>query len=59
MLTCLNCRAIHIEVLESLDSSAFICALRRFFAIRGPVRKKDVIAERTLSGQKWNWTLRF
>ncbi|KAK3750007.1 hypothetical protein QZH41_008650 [Actinostola sp. cb2023] len=33
---CLSSRAIHIEVLESMDTSSFICALRRFFAIRGP-----------------------
>ena len=32
---CLSSRAIHIEVLEAMDSSAFICALRRFFALRG------------------------
>ena len=36
LFTCLNSRAIHIEVLEAMDASAFICALRRFFAIRGP-----------------------
>ena len=36
VLTCLSSRAIHIEVLESMDASAFICALRRFFAMRGP-----------------------
>ena len=38
VFTCLSSRAIHkiIEVLESMDASAFICALRRFFAIRGP-----------------------
>ena len=35
VFTCLNCRAIHIEVLESMDTNSFICALRRFFAIRG------------------------
>ncbi|CAB4009017.1 PREDICTED: uncharacterized protein LOC107357656 [Paramuricea clavata] len=36
VFTCLNCRAIHIEVLQSVDANSFICALRRFFAIRGP-----------------------
>jgi len=36
LFTCLNSRAVHIEVLESMDASAFICALRRFFALRGP-----------------------
>ena len=37
VFTCLNSRAVHIEVLESMDTSAFICALRRFLSIRGPV----------------------
>ena len=36
VFTCLSSRAIHIEVLESMDASSFICALRRFFALRGP-----------------------
>ena len=35
IFTCLNCRAVHIEVLETMETSSFICALRRFFAIRG------------------------
>ena len=35
--TCLSSRAIHIELLESTDASSFICALRRFFALCGPV----------------------
>ena len=39
IITCLSSRAIHIEVLESMDASSFICALRHFFAIRGPVAK--------------------
>jgi hypothetical protein len=33
---CLNCRAVHIEVLETMETSSFICALRRFFALRSP-----------------------
>ena len=33
VFTCLSSRAIHIEVLEAIDSSAFICALWRFFAL--------------------------
>ena len=36
VFTCLTSRAVHIEVLESMDTSSFICALRRFFALRGP-----------------------
>ncbi|KAK3742405.1 hypothetical protein QZH41_008057 [Actinostola sp. cb2023] len=39
VLTCLSSRAIHIELLESMDASSFICALRRFFAIRGPATR--------------------
>ena len=37
VFTCLSSRAVHIEVLETLDSTSFLCALRRFLAIRGPV----------------------
>ena len=29
-------RAIHIELMKSMDTSSFIDALRTFFAIRGP-----------------------
>ncbi|XP_028407516.1 uncharacterized protein LOC114530125 [Dendronephthya gigantea] len=36
IFTCLNYRAVHIEVFESMETSSFICALRRFFALRGP-----------------------
>ena len=35
VVRCLSSRAIHMEVLETVDSNAFICALRRFFALRG------------------------
>ena len=35
VFTCLASRALHIELIESMDASAFICALRRFYAIRG------------------------
>ena len=37
LFTCLSTRAIHIEVVEELSSSAFINAVRRFVAIRGKV----------------------
>ena len=37
VFTCLNCRAIHIEALETMESSSFICALRCFFSICGPL----------------------
>lgn len=39
LFTCLSIRAIHIEIIESMDTSCFINALRRFIAIRGPVRQ--------------------
>lgn len=35
---CLSIRAVHIEVIDSLDTSSFINAFRRFLAIRGPVK---------------------
>ena len=38
MFTCLTTRVVHIEVIESLSSSSFINAFRRFTAIRGEVK---------------------
>ena len=37
IFSCLASRAVHIEISNSLDTSSFICALRRFLAIRGPI----------------------
>ena len=37
IFTCLVIRAIHIEVVDDMSTSAFINALRRFIAIRGKV----------------------
>lgn len=39
IFTCMAVRAVHIEVIESMDTSCFINALRRFQAIRGPVKQ--------------------
>ena len=36
LFTCLNTRAIHLEVLASLDADAFINAMTRFSSRRGP-----------------------
>nr|XP_039261646.1 uncharacterized protein LOC120337819 [Styela clava] len=38
LFTCLSSRAIHIETVNSLETSAFINALRRFLCRRGPTR---------------------
>ena len=38
LFTCLNSRAVHLETANSLESSAFINAFRRFQCVRGPVR---------------------
>ena len=37
LFACMSARAVHIEVIESMDTLSFINALRRFLAIRGPV----------------------
>ena len=37
MFTCLTTRAVHIELVESMSSSSFINALRRFIGLRGNV----------------------
>lgn len=39
LFTCMSTRAVHIEVIETMSSSSFINALRRFFAIRGPAKQ--------------------
>lgn len=38
IVTCMSIRAVHIEVIQSLDTSSFINALRRFLSICGPVK---------------------
>ena len=38
LFTCLASRAVHLEMAASLDTDAFINALRRFVARRGQVR---------------------
>lgn len=39
LFTCLASRAIHIEVADTMETDAFIQALRRFISRRGPVRE--------------------
>ncbi|XP_048747853.2 uncharacterized protein LOC125660050 [Ostrea edulis] len=38
MFSCLTTRAVHIELIEDMSSSAFINAVRRFTALRGEVK---------------------
>lgn len=38
IFACPSTRAVHLEVLESMSTSRFINALRRFLFIRGPVK---------------------
>lgn len=39
LFTCMNTRGVHIEVIESMDATSCVNALRRFFAIRGPAKQ--------------------
>ncbi|XP_034016983.1 uncharacterized protein LOC117502080 [Thalassophryne amazonica] len=39
LFCCMSSRAVHIEIIASLDTSSCINALRRFFAIRGPAKQ--------------------
>ncbi|XP_060607803.1 uncharacterized protein LOC132759944 [Ruditapes philippinarum] len=39
LFTCLLCRAVHVETVNSLETDSFINCLRRFIAVRGPVRQ--------------------
>ena len=39
LVTCLSCRAVHIEMLEDMSTDSFINALRCVIAIRGPIEE--------------------
>ncbi|XP_068758050.1 uncharacterized protein [Montipora capricornis] len=39
IFTCMNSRAVHIEVLDDMTTDAFLNALRCFIAMRGPVHQ--------------------
>lgn len=39
MFSCLSSRAVHIEIIESMDASSCINALRRLLALRGPAKQ--------------------
>lgn len=39
LFTCMSCRAIHLETANSLDTSSFLNALRRFISMMGTVRQ--------------------
>ncbi|XP_050390455.1 uncharacterized protein LOC126809746 [Patella vulgata] len=37
LFTCLNCRAIHVETVNTMTTDSFINALHRFLTFRGPI----------------------
>ena len=52
LFTCMSTRAIHIEVIESMDTSSYINALRRFLAIRGSVIQLHSYCETNFVGAR-------
>ena len=46
LFTCMSTRPVHIEVIESMDTSSCINALRRFIAIRWPTKQLRSDTER-------------
>lgn len=54
IFTCMAIRAIHTEVASSLDTDAFINALRHFIARRGQVRSCAQIMGRISGEQSMN-----
>ena len=54
LLTCMSCRAVHLETLNSMNTDSFINALRRFIAIRGPEKSFVQIVVQILSVQTTN-----
>lgn len=38
IFVCLSTRAVHLEVIETMSTSSFINAFRRFLSIRGPIK---------------------
>ncbi|XP_053391973.1 uncharacterized protein LOC128554688 [Mercenaria mercenaria] len=39
LFTCMACRAVHVETVNSLETDSFINCLRRFISLRGPIRQ--------------------
>ncbi len=39
MFCCMSSRNVHVEIMESMDTSSCINGLRCFFALRGPVKQ--------------------
>ncbi|MCG7865422.1 MAG: hypothetical protein JAY74_03510 [Candidatus Thiodiazotropha taylori] len=39
LFTCMACRAVHVETVNTMETDSFINCLRRFISIRGPLRQ--------------------
>lgn len=58
LFTCMVSRAVNLETANALYTDAFINALRRFIARRGPVRQLELKESYKKHSQTWI-TLRF
>ena len=52
IFTCMTIRAVHLEVVGSLSTDSFICALRRFMSCRGQIRNIFSDQDRNFIGAK-------
>ena len=59
LFTCMVCRAVQVETVNSLETDSFINCLRRFISIRGPIRQLRSDRGTNLLGLRTNLEMQF